>query len=419
MSLDPRIPLGVNPAPTFDIMGAMQRAAQMKRLDAISQNEQQEMALRQKEAQENEQFKQIFAEPGITQEQALQRAKQINPIRAMALQKLFDDQALSAETLKGRQLENTAKTKEQEENDAFKAVLTETPDWEQAKPRLMAINPKRTLEFEKLQREAQKKSLQHVDVVGPDGKLQASTFDPDTGIYTPSGLVAAGQIDDERAAAAEARQAAAQRSTELHQRRMEAKPTGDGGALVAIVGPDGKPVLVPRSQAVGKTPASTRDSGGGRGVTSGDAGRIADFDTSIDDVDVLRKTVSVNKATGTRAAIGAALPNAVTEYTGWGAEAKDKQAVIDRVKQVIGKALEGGVLRKEDEYKYTKILPTISDPTSLVVSKLAGLEQAIKLRKERLLDSLDDAGYNTESYKARQPKPEKYTKPRFEIISVK
>lgn len=33
-------------------------------------------------------------------------------------------------------------------------------------------------------------------------------------------------------------------------------PSSESSALVAIMGPDGKPVLVPRSQAVGKTPAS-------------------------------------------------------------------------------------------------------------------------------------------------------------------
>jgi hypothetical protein len=205
-------------------------------------------------------------------------------------------------------------------------------------------------------------------------------------------------VDDERQSARDA-------ETRRHNRVMENKPAAADNALVAIVGPDGKPVYVPRSQAVGKTPASTRESGGGRGVTSGDANRLADFDTSLDDVTVLRKTVSGNKSTGTRAAVGAALPNFVTEATGIGQSAKEKQAVIDRVKQVIGKALEGGVLRKEDEYKYTKILPTISDTPETVKAKLDGLESALKHRKDRLLDSLDDAGYNTESYRSRAPKP--------------
>ena len=84
-----------------------------------------------------------------------------------------------------------------------------------------------------------------------------------------------------------------------------------------------------------------------------------------------------------------------------GADAKGRQAVIDRVKQVIGKALEGGVLRKEDEYKYTKILPTIQDTPQVAKVKLDGLRDALTLRRERLLEGLDDAGYNVSEFYAR------------------
>lgn len=168
--------------------------------------------------------------------------------------------------------------------------------------------------------------------------------------------------------------------------------------LTAIVGPDGQPVLVPRSQAVGKKPASTRETG--RQVTSGDAGDIAEFNTALDDVDTLRATLSGNTATGARAQMGAALPNAVTEMTGWGSDAKQKQAVIDRVKQVIGKALEGGVLRKEDELKYAKILPTIGDPADVVDAKLAGLRAALARRQERKLEALESAGYDVTKFGA-------------------
>lgn len=41
---------------------------------------------------------------------------------------------------------------------------------------------------------------------------------------------------------------------------------GDGGALVAVMGPDGQPVLVPRAEAVGKRPASNQPSRAPTGV---------------------------------------------------------------------------------------------------------------------------------------------------------
>jgi hypothetical protein len=181
-----------------------------------------------------------------------------------------------------------------------------------------------------------------------------------------------------------------------------------GGAadepLTAIIGPDGKAVLVPRSQAAGKTPASSRDQG--RQVTSGDSNKIADYSTSLDDVAVLSSVVTATGDTGTLAKIQAKAPNWVTEITGgWGAAAKSRQAVIDRVKQVIGKALEGGVLRKEDEYKYEKILPTIGDVKSVVTSKLQGLESAIKQRRQTLVDTLEDSGYDVSKHRARIDSP--------------
>jgi hypothetical protein len=146
----------------------------------------------------------------------------------------------------------------------------------------------------------------------------------------------------------------------------------------------------------GDTPANAREQG--RPVTSGDAGRIADLDTSLDDLAVLANTLGT---TGAGSKVGAMLPNVVSEVTGWGADSKARQGTIDRVKQVIGKALEGGVLRKEDEIKYEKILPTIGDPPSVAKAKLEGLQKALVLRRQTMLDALADAGYETSKFAER------------------
>lgn len=58
-------------------------------------------------------------------------------------------------------------------------------------------------------------------------------------------------------------------------------------------------------------------------------------------------------------------------------ESRKIQANIDRVKQQVGKALEGGVLRKEDEEKYKKILATITDTPSTALYKLDALTQSL------------------------------------------
>jgi hypothetical protein len=172
----------------------------------------------------------------------------------------------------------------------------------------------------------------------------------------------------------------------------------DSEPLTAIMGPDGAPVLVPRSQAVGKRPASTREQG--RPVQSGDANRIAELKTSLNDLATLKAELGT---TGAASKIGAMLPNAVTEFTGWGSDAKQRQATIDRVKQVIGKALEGGVLRREDEYKYVKILPTIGDPPEVAASKIEGLARAIQQRLDTTVEALEGANFDVSKFGQSAP----------------
>jgi len=214
------------------------------------------------------------------------------------------------------------------------------------------------------------------------------------------GTAAARAVDDERQHAQFEEVQRHNRVTEATAARTAARlASGSGEPLVAVVGPDGQPVLLPRSQAAGRRPASERSNLGARGVTSGDANRIAEMETSLDDVQVLRREIG---ATGTASAVEAAVPNWITDLTGWGADAKARQAVIDRVKQVIGKALEGGVLRKEDEYKYTKILPTIGDTATVAKSKLDGLESALRKRRTRLVENLEDAGYDISRFRERE-----------------
>jgi len=53
------------------------------------------------------------------------------------------------------------------------------------------------------------------------------------------------------------------------------------------------------------------------------------------------------------------------------------RAEVDKVRQTVGKALEGGVLRKEDEIKYKAILPTVNDTLPIALAKIASLETSL------------------------------------------
>lgn len=181
--------------------------------------------------------------------------------------------------------------------------------------------------------------------------------------------------------------------------RAPVAPKEDNEPLVAVMGDDGEPVLMRRSKAEGRKPASNREQG--RPVLSGDANRLADSDSSLAEAQKLTDTMK----TGNAAWLGTKIPDVVTEYTGWGSDAKVQEGVINKVKQIIGKAMEGGVLRKEDEIKYAKIIPKIEDPPEVANGKIQGLIQSLTEKRGFLVDSLDDAGYDVSKFRERGKKP--------------
>ncbi len=84
-------------------------------------------------------------------------------------------------------------------------------------------------------------------------------------------------------------------------------------------------------------------------------------------------------------------------------KARKVQADIDRVKQTVGKALEGGVLRKEDEEKYKKILPVANDTPETVMYKLSQITTSLNKDIENY-KSLQQSGGRSLNVGASLPK---------------
>ena len=71
------------------------------------------------------------------------------------------------------------------------------------------------------------------------------------------------------------------------------------------------------------------------------------------------------------------------------------QGQTNATRQIIGKYLEGGVLRKEDEAKYAKILPVASDTPETALNKIGIVRNMIIAKPGSEEASLRGAGYNT------------------------
>jgi len=78
----------------------------------------------------------------------------------------------------------------------------------------------------------------------------------------------------------------------------------------------------------------------------------------------------------------------------WDKTGQGAKSTIQLVKQIIGKGLEGGVLRKEDEYKYERILPKLGDTESTVANKIDLLKRTLGNKYETLVQTYQMGGYN-------------------------
>src|SRR3990167_9291068 len=75
-------------------------------------------------------------------------------------------------------------------------------------------------------------------------------------------------------------------------------------------------------------------------------------------------------------------------------QSQNVQSSINATKQIVGKFLEGGVLRKEDEVKYEKILPTLKDTPAVAKAKLANVKNLVNAKIKAQQETLQSSGYN-------------------------
>lgn len=76
-------------------------------------------------------------------------------------------------------------------------------------------------------------------------------------------------------------------------------------------------------------------------------------------------------------------------------ESQELQADLKRTAQTIGKYMEGGVLRKEDEVKYEKMLPIMSDTPDVAQYKLKEVEAMLRRKHEQDVSTLKAQGWDT------------------------
>lgn len=121
--------------------------------------------------------------------------------------------------------------------------------------------------------------------------------------------------------------------------------------------------------------------GGSGGLNSTASGVIADTKTGLASLQNLSQNISKNGA-------NSPIIGDIRAKNPWDTTAQSLQADIATTRQIVGKALEGGVLRKEDEVKYKKILPTVGDTDAVAQYKIQALINLISSRLGEYQNSL-------------------------------
>lgn len=89
----------------------------------------------------------------------------------------------------------------------------------------------------------------------------------------------------------------------------------------------------------------------------------------------------------------------------WDTDVQSIQSQINATKQIVGKYLEGGVLRLEDEKKYEKILPKIGDTPEVAQNKIEQVKKLIGQKYKSQTGTLGEAGFDVSGF-SREDEPQ-------------
>lgn len=139
--------------------------------------------------------------------------------------------------------------------------------------------------------------------------------------------------------------------------------------------------------------------GENRPVPAGQAVEIGGTEDAIASLDKIMVVIPNIGGTGSWTPI----TDPLNSLNPWNTRVQAKKQYIATIKQVIGKGLEGGVLRAEDERKYEKIIPKMGDTKDVFMIKASQLRETIVNKRKFMLKGLGNAGFNVSGFDKASP----------------
>jgi hypothetical protein len=145
----------------------------------------------------------------------------------------------------------------------------------------------------------------------------------------------------------------------------------------------------------------------GRPVQTADINKISDLDKSISELKDLGNKLSTGQGMGGMARIeNAIVPGGLAPYVPGAEAAKSTAADLALARQVAGRAIHGGVMRKNDQEQAEQYLPKQDDPPQVVQAKLANILKLANDSKIGHIENLKRGGFDVSGFQgALKPAP--------------
>lgn len=121
--------------------------------------------------------------------------------------------------------------------------------------------------------------------------------------------------------------------------------------------------------------------------------RIADYESGISALSDLEQRISGSGANNP-------IIGDLRRRLPWDTEAQDLNSIIRTVRQMVGKALEGGVLRREDEIKYEQMLPKMGDSDAVARAKIENVRNLLQSNLNQFMQAQAAYGGGGQSLEA-------------------
>jgi len=121
---------------------------------------------------------------------------------------------------------------------------------------------------------------------------------------------------------------------------------------------------------------------------AGEVAKLADYDSATKMMDEVGGLLQEKEG------LFGPIRGRVSTLSPWASNPRAADAQLKTAAQIVGRAMEGGVLRKEDELKYREMLPKLTDTPELARQKIENVKNQLQTQRSTRSKQMREVGYD-------------------------